>query len=52
MDDDASKDGKELLKRPIASEIESLLRRVDALPLLDSRPEEEIFGYGDDGIPR
>jgi hypothetical protein len=50
--DHASEDGKELLKRPVAGEIESLLRRVDALPSLDSRPEEEILGYGDGGIPR
>jgi hypothetical protein len=30
-------------------EIEDLLRRVDALPTLDSRPENEILGYGGDG---
>jgi len=35
----------------LASEIEDLLRRVDALPTLDSRPEGEILGYGEDGIP-
>jgi len=54
--DDASEhriaDGKELLKRPLAGEVENLLRRVDELPSLDLRPEEEILGYGDDGIPR
>ncbi len=36
----------------LASEIEDLLRRVDALPTLDSRPEDEILGYGEDGLPR
>lgn len=32
----------------LALEIEELLRRVDALPTLDLRPESEILGYGDD----
>ena len=54
--DDASKhrtaDGKEPLNPPLDGEIENLLRRVDALPSLDLRPEEEIIGYGDDRIPR
>lgn len=36
----------------LAGQIEDLLRRVDALPILDSRPEDEILGYGEDGIPR
>jgi antitoxin VapB len=36
----------------VSSQIEDLLRRVDALPSLDSRPENEILGYGEDGIPR
>ena len=36
----------------LTGQIEDLLRRVDALPSLDSRPENEILGYGDDGIPR
>jgi hypothetical protein len=40
-------------KRPrMPKEIEDLLRRVDELPKVDSRPEEEILGYGEDGIPR
>lgn len=34
------------------SQLEDLLRRVDALPTLDSRPEDEILGYDDRGIPR
>ncbi|MGA3104025.1 MAG: type II toxin-antitoxin system VapB family antitoxin [Terriglobales bacterium] len=33
-------------------QIEDLLRRVDALPNLDSRPESEILGYGEDGVPQ
>jgi hypothetical protein len=36
----------------LAREIEDLQRRVDALPTLDSRAENEILGYGEDGIPR
>ncbi len=36
----------------LTGQIEDLLRRVDALPTLDSRPEDEILGYGEDGIPR
>ena len=36
----------------LTGQIEDLLRRVDALPSQDSRPENEILGYGDDGIPR
>jgi antitoxin VapB len=47
----------ERLKRqrrgPILSgQIEDLLRRVDALPVHDSRPESEILGYDEDGLPR
>jgi antitoxin VapB len=38
--------------RILTGQIEDLLRRVDALPSLDSRPESEILGYGEDGIPR
>ncbi len=36
----------------VAGQIEDLLRRVDALPTVDSRAEDEILGYGEDGIPR
>ena len=36
----------------IPGQIEELLRRVDALPTLDTRPEDEILGYDKDGIPR
>jgi antitoxin VapB len=36
----------------LTGQIEDLLRRVDALPTLDSRPENEILGYGEDGVPR
>ena len=36
----------------VAGQIEDLLWRVDALPTVDSRAEDEILGYGEDGIPR
>ena len=36
----------------LVGQVEDLLRRVDALPRLDSRPEEEILGYDEHGIPR
>ena len=36
----------------LSGQIEDLLRRVDALPARDARPEDEILGYGEDGIPR
>ena len=36
----------------LTGQIEDLLRRVDALSPQDTRREDEILGYGDDGIPR
>jgi antitoxin VapB len=36
----------------LADQVEDLLRRVDALPVLDSRTEDEILGYDENGIPR
>jgi antitoxin VapB len=38
--------------RVLNSQIEDLLRRVDVLPTLDSRPEDEILGYDEHGMPR
>lgn len=37
--------------RILAGQIEELLRRVDALPILDSRPADEILDYGDYSLP-
>jgi len=34
------------------SEIADILRRVDSLPVLDSRAEDEIVGYDELGIPQ
>jgi antitoxin VapB len=38
--------------RVLAQQVEDILRRVDALPTLDSRPPDEILGYDDHGLPR
>lgn len=35
----------------VAAQVEDLLRRVDSLPTIDSRPEEEILGYDEHGMP-
>lgn len=36
----------------LTDQIEDLLQRVDALPTLDARPEKEVLGYDEVGIPR
>ena len=38
--------------RIVSSQLEEILRRVDALPNLDSRSEDDILGYDENGIPR
>jgi antitoxin VapB len=38
--------------RILASQLDDLLRRVDAMPTLDSRTEDEILGYDEHGMPR
>ncbi len=35
-----------------ADQIDELLRRVDALPRLDTRSDDEILGYDENGLPR
>jgi hypothetical protein len=35
----------------LTREINENLRRVDALPLLDFRSEDEILGYDENGLP-
>jgi antitoxin VapB len=39
-------------ERIITEKLEDLLRRVDSLPTLDTRLEDEILGYDDQGVPR
>lgn len=38
--------------RLLPVQLEDVLRRVDALPTIDSRPEDEILGYDENGAPR
>jgi antitoxin VapB len=38
--------------RVLTQQVEELLRRVDALPTLDSRSADEILGYDEHGTPR
>ncbi len=35
-----------------ADQVDELLRRVDALPRLDTRSDDEILGYDENGLPR
>ena len=41
-------------RRPkhVPATIEAILRRVDALPTIDTRSEDEILGYDEHGFPR
>jgi antitoxin VapB len=39
-------------ERIITEKLEDILMRVDSLPTLDTRPEDEILGYDDQGVPR
>jgi antitoxin VapB len=36
----------------VTSQLEDILRRVDQLPILDSRTPDEILGYDEHGLPR
>lgn len=38
--------------RHLAKQLQEILRRVDQLPVLDSRSPEEIVGYDENGLPR
>lgn len=38
-------------KRPLREEIMAIGRRCAALPLLDTRSDDEILGYDDQGLP-
>lgn len=38
--------------RALADELDEIALRCAALPVLDERPEEEILGYDDAGLPR
>jgi antitoxin VapB len=36
----------------VMAQLEEILRRVDQLPILDSRTPDEIVGYDEHGLPR
>lgn len=36
----------------VLDQLEEILRRVDQLPVLDSRSPDEIVGYDEHGLPR
>jgi antitoxin VapB len=36
----------------LTSQLEDILRRVDQLPILDSRSADEILNYDENGLPR
>jgi antitoxin VapB len=36
----------------LTSQLDDILRRVDQLPILDSRSPDEILGYDEHGLPR
>jgi antitoxin VapB len=38
--------------RILGTQIDDLLRRMDALPTLDARTADEILGYDERGMPR
>lgn len=38
-------------RRRLADELDAIGRRCASLPVLDHRPEEEILGYDDRGLP-
>lgn len=38
--------------RNLANQLREILRRVDRLPVLDSRSPDEIIGYDENGLPR
>ena len=38
--------------RTLEQQLEDILRRVDALPTIDSRSPGEILGYDEHGLPR
>lgn len=40
------------IARSFVEDVQDILRRVDALPILDTRSEEQILNYDEHGIPR
>lgn len=38
--------------RVLTESLDEILHRVDSIPVLDTRPADEILGYDQDGLPR
>ena len=38
-------------KQVVLTQLEDILRRVDQLPVMDTRTADEILGYDDQGLP-
>ncbi|MGB8580830.1 MAG: type II toxin-antitoxin system VapB family antitoxin [Candidatus Sulfotelmatobacter sp.] len=38
-------------KQALTAQIDDILRRVDEMPTVDSRSEDEILGYDEHGLP-
>ena len=49
--DTMSTDSEEQEAEQTKRDIEDILRRVDSLPVLDSRTADEILGYDEQGMP-
>lgn len=43
---------RERTRRPLTEELEQIARHCARLPVLDSRPADEILGYDENGLPR
>jgi antitoxin VapB len=43
---------RERAKRPLIEELEEIALHCASLPVLDSRPADEILGYDEQGLPR
>ena len=43
---------RERCGRPLAEELDGIARHCASLPVLDSRPADEILGYDEHGLPR
>lgn len=49
--DEADPSAKAADDEQLRKDLDELLQRVDSLPTLDLRPEDEILGYDANGIP-
>jgi hypothetical protein len=52
MDSGMATDSKPQDPEPIKRAIDEILQRVDSLPVLDSRTEDETLSCGQDGLPQ